>query len=371
MPNAIETYLYELKPSIDTGLWRSASSTIDSFIDKTQEKYKVYDKLIEKRKRAEKSLLDLDKQYVKDLADRDRLIEEGKFDEADKLSKRIDSYDENRKQKEQEISKAREEEQKFKQENVVFGERTAAKLANGLTKGVAIASKLIDIMSQAVSAAQELADKASERSNKFVGSNSLFVDSTTRDTMAKFGLSSTQAQGLNFAMDQMGISDSDFGKLTVGQRNLLNNLAKQYQESIDSIDPENLDRFNESVQNFQSFQASAAVRMDTLVTKIMANSRSLPKLLTKLEEFFESTMDFAESPVVAWFFDTFIEFLSTLLDVGSKLMQVLTIGTGGSVTNNNTTSTTTNYNTINISGQSANSNQTIQRALQSAGLVNG
>ena len=375
---SIDEYLYELKPVVNTTLWQTATRKIDSVLRSAESKLNAYQELRDNRLAAQKKLVELQDSIKEQEKLAERFWEKGDFQKYESTMEGVDSMNLQAKGLQAQISDNEEAEKKIlggkteeKLGKQALFQNNILKVISGATSGI---SALTGVMKTAVKVGTKLAEMGAERSNQFVSNDSMFVDTGIRDLMGKYGLSSVQAQGLNQSMDLMGISTSDFGRLSEGQQNLLNELTQQYQDSINSINPEKLDQFNESMQEFQAVQASLQMRMQTLITKLLAESPGFQKILDNLEHFFSSVMSFLESPVVQWFFNVFTEAVGALLQLLSWIMDLVTIVFGGSTgnTTNNTTNNTSNTNTFYISGQNADATQQqIENALQAAGVNNG
>ena len=74
---------------------------------------------------------------------------------------------------------------------------------------------------------------------------------------------------------------------------------------------------------------------------------------------FEKSIQFLESDAVQWFLDTFIEFLSSLVDFGSWFLGLFS-GSGSTTTNNTNNSST---NTFYIYGSDYSSNSELARSI--------
>ena len=360
---SIDEYLYELKPVVNTTLWQTATRKIDSVLRSAESKLNAYQELRDNRLAAQKKLVELQDSIKEQEKLAEKFWEKGDFQKYESTMEGVDSMNLQAKGLQAKISDSEEAEKKIlggkteeKLGKQALFQNNILKVISGATSGI---SALTGVMKTAVKVGTKLAEMGAERSNQFVSNDSMFV---------------VQAQGLNQSMDLMGISTSDFGRLSEGQQNLLNELTQQYQDSINSINPEKLDQFNESMQEFQAVQASLQMRKQTLITKLLAESPGFQKILDNLEHFFSSVMSFLESPVVQWFFNVFTEAVGALLQLLSWIMDLVTIVFGGNTgnTTNNTTNNTSNTNTFYISGQNADATQQqIENALQAAGVNNG
>lgn len=376
---SIDEYLYELKPVVNTTLWQTATRKIDSVLNSAQSKLDAYRELRDKRLSAQSKLTDLQDSIKEQEKLAERFWEKGDFEKYESTMEGVDSMKLQEKGLNAQILDTQQAEQKLlggkSEEKLAKQAAFQGKLLKGISGATSGISALTGVMKTAIEIGNKLAEIGTERSNQFVSNDSMFVDSNIRDLMGKYGLSSVQAQGLNTSMDLMGISTSDFGKLSEGQQKLLNELTSQYENAIASIDPDKLDQFNESMQEFQALQASIQIRIQTLITKLLAESPGFQRILDNIAKFADTVMSFLESPVVQWFFNVFTEATATILDFLNGIMEFVNFlfGAGSNTgTTNNTTNNTTNTNTFYISGQNANATQQqIENALQAAGVNNG
>jgi len=255
--------------------------------------------------------------------------------------------------------------------------------AAGRVAGIASdVTTLITLFKKSNEYVEKIAEYTGEQSNKFISDSSLFVDNQVRDTMAKFGLNSVQAQALNKAMDVTGIDTNDFGRLTSGQRELLTSLTQQYEDAINSIDPQKLEEFNKAGQQYQAIIAESTIRTEVATQQFMAESESMAKATRKMAEFrkqwTETIEAILENPIVNFVVDTVVEFFSTIVEFGTRLLEIVEglnrfFSFGGGTTNNDNSTTTSNTtNNWYITGQGgAQTQQQLQHALASAGVLNG
>lgn len=119
---------------------------------------------------------------------------------------------------------------------------------------VAAVKVIYDVMKKVV-------ELSTEFSNKMITASSSFVDKDVRNLMARFGVSSQTATGIQSVLDLMGISPEDMKLMTPGQLDLFAELMKQWNEGINSIDKSKMDKFNSVMQNFQKEMASAKLEL--------------------------------------------------------------------------------------------------------------
>lgn len=205
---------------------------------------------------------------------------------------------------------------------------------------------LIEVIRWANEIGQKIAENAAKISNQFVSSKSMFVDKGTRNIMATFGINATGAQGIQAALSGSGMDISDLGIATAGQRKIFNRLYRTYMEGINSIDPEKLEAFNENVQEYQALRAEFDIKIQTAIMKVLAESGQLPRLLESLEKGLDAIIELISSPLVQFAFDTVINFLTAIIELGNTLTLGLAhiVNGGHSTTNTWNNSSTTNYN---------------------------
>ena len=205
---------------------------------------------------------------------------------------------------------------------------------------------LIEVIRWANEIGQKIAENAAKISNQFVSSKSMFVDKGTRNIMATFGINATGAQGIQAALSGAGMDISDLGIATAGQRKIFSRLYHTYMEGINSIDPEKLEAFNENVQEYQALRAEFDIKIQTAIMKVLAESGALPRLLESLEKGLDAIIELISSPLVQFAFDTVINFLTAIIELGNTLTLGLAhiVNGGPSTTNTWNNSSTTNYN---------------------------
>ena len=174
----------------------------------------------------------------------------------------------------------------------------------------------------------------------------MFVDKGTRNIMATFGINAAGAQGIQAALSGTGMDISDLGIATAGQRKIFSRLYRTYMEGINSIDPEKLEAFNENVQEYQALRAEFDIKIQTAIMKVLSESGQLPRLLESLEKGLDAIIELISSPLVQFAFDTVINFLTAIIELGNTLTLGLAhiVNGGPSTTNTWNNSSTTNYN---------------------------
>lgn len=351
----VESYLYELKPYVNTSAWRKASGDIDKALksssitydefagkknqyletvkrmQQVQDQLKQVDKLISKASGDELARLNKFKGF-RSYTDEDgvRIRGEGLLGEFDELERSAATQKIDLETSSQNISGK----SKFA--------ASLAKFSGSITQAAGKVTAFIGAMQKGIETALELADKASQMANKLNTSGG-FMDMGTRDTMARYGVDAVTANAMTSALAQMGLSESDLGRMTEKQREVYDELINHFQEGINKIDAGNLEEFYETMDEFQLAQAKWKMDLQNSILKLFAESDSFKKLTGSLEKFFDATINFLESPLVQWFFDTFIEFLTAIVDFASWFLNIFNPGGSSSTTNNNNNSRNTYY----------------------------
>ena len=233
-----------------------------------------------------------------------------------------------------------------------------ANFGKGLTQSAGYMAIFVQAVKAAWEAAQKIAEEAVEFSNQFISQSSMFVDEDIRDLMAKFGISSEQAQSMNYASNALGIDLEEYSKLTEGQRKLFAELMQEYQEGLDSIDDQKLQRFNESVQEYQETTTKFQMKLQLSLYKILAESDAVPELLDTIGETLESITNIISSDAFQTAADIILGIINGILEFATAPLNFIGSLFGGndsgssSTTNNNSTTNNININNNNkISGQ--------------------
>ena len=325
----LQEYVFSLVPKVDSAALKKAEATMGSSVKALAAKYNAE----LKRTEAVKASIEEREKKLKVLSDKQK--------QGPLTKKQTDEY--NRLLKELSVLEG--------QKNIVAPK--GAKLAADITKlsgkisGVATQiGSLIEVIRWANEIGQKIAENAAKISNQFVSSKSMFVDKGTRNIMATFGVNAAGAQGIQAALSGSGMDISDLGIATAGQRKLFSRLYSTYMEGINSIDPEKLEAFNENVQEYQALRAEFDIKIQTAIMKVLAESESLPRLLEALEKGLDAIIELISSPLVQFAFDTVINFLTAIIELGNTLTSGLAriFGGNSSTTNTWNNSSTTNYN---------------------------
>lgn len=200
--------------------------------------------------------------------------------------------------------------------------------------------------------ANKLAESAAKLSNRFVSQASVFVDEQTRNLMARYGATATQAQSMTSAAGVLNLNLSDYSRWTLGQRKAFDDLMRHYQEGIESIDTAKLERFNKTTQEYQLMQAKFRMDLELSMAKLLGESDALPKLLNTLQQGMEGIVNILSSPIVQEAFELFTGIINGILKLVTAPLNLLgQMFAGGSTTNN-----TTNNN-VNISAVGGDSRE--------------
>lgn len=354
MPEIMGSYLYELKPYIDKKKWKDVTGDIDAAIkskgitwDDWERQKTSYANQIKAISNMKKELEQLDKMAKTATGSRLQQINTLRGYEI-KDGKRV-AYGEGGLW--QKIGQQSQQAASKKIEMEALGGSVSGKFGAGMAKVSGIFTKvagagmaLIGAFKKVFETSMELANKAAKMSNQLnVGGS--FMDMGTRDVMSRYGVNAVQANAMQSALTQMGLNESDLGRLTSAQREAYDELINHFQEGIDRIDPRKLEEFYDTMDEFQMAQAKWKMDIQNAILKLFAESDSFKKLTGSIQQFFELTVEFLESPVVQWFFDVFIEFLNGIMEFANFFLGAFGGGesSGSSTTNNNTSNTNTYY----------------------------
>lgn len=374
--NVLGSYLYELKPYINTSEWKKASGEIDKALksskisyDEWSGKKKAYGETVKELARVEKQLETLDKMLSKTKDDglKESLLKLKGFRPSITTNEKgeqvvtpgtgllgdLDRLEEQEKNRAIDLTMTS---QMISNTSKISG--GLSKFASGITAAYGSVMSFVEAMKKAINTSIEIANKAAEMSNK-LNAFGAFGSMSTRDMMARYGVTSTRANAMSSALAQMGLSESDIGRMTDKQRKVYDNLIQHFEDGINRIDSTKLKEYYETMEDFQLAQAKWKMDLQNTILKIFAESESFKKLTGSLANFFEKTIEFLESPVVQWFFDVFIEFLSALVDFASWVLGIFGGGSSSTTTNNNNNSRNTYY----IYGSDYSSNSELARSI--------
>ena len=374
--NVLGSYLYELKPYINTSEWKKASGEIDKALksskisyDEWGSKKKEYGETVKEIARVEKQLETLGKMLnkTKDESLKESLLklkgvrsstitnEKGEQVTTPGIGLLGDLEKLRGAEKGQAIDLAMSSQMMSTTSKISGG---LSKFASGITAAYGATMSFVESIKKAINTSIEIANKAAEMSNK-LNAFGAFGSTSTRDMMSRYGVSSTRANAMSTALAQMGLSESDIGRMTDKQRDVYDSLIQHFEDGINRIDSTKLEEYYETMEDFQLAQAKWKMDLQNTVLKIFAESDSFKKLTGSLANFFEKSIEFLESPVVQWFFDVFIEFLSSLVDFASWVLGIFGGGSSSTTTNNNNNSRNTYY----IYGSDYSSNNDLARSI--------
>lgn len=210
----------------------------------------------------------------------------------------------------------------------------------------------------------ESVDKMAEYSNK-LNPLGAFGSSSQRDLMTRYGMSGTEALGFSNVLNAMGMSESDIGKMTSSQREVFQSLMQFWNEGIGKLDPDKLERYTKTMQEYQEIQAKYNMGLQMTVLKLVSSSDSFSKLVGTLGNFMDTTLDFLSSPIVQTVFNGLIDFLNTVFSILNAIMKLISYipgfgGSSASITNNTTNNSNSTYN---IYGSDFRSNDELARQI--------
>ena len=226
-----------------------------------------------------------------------------------------------------------------------------SKASKGLSTASIFLGVFVASVKTASNAAKELSNAMSEVSNRYITNESIFFNEDIRDIMAKFGIDSSTAQAMQAAMDALNIDIEDFAKLPEGTRKAFDDLMKHYQDGINSLDTNKLDRFNEVVQQYQLRKVKFEMDLQLIYMKLLTQSDALPNLLETIGNALDSITTILDSDafqvgfeILSGLINGILEFATAPLNLIGKLFGE---GNSSNVVNNNNTA---NTNTFNING---------------------
>lgn len=250
---------------------------------------------------------------------------------------------------------------------------TGSKLKEAGSTAIAGIGKFAAGVNIAITAVKQFADKIGEAIDKIANySNQLnplgaFGSQSQRDLMTRYGLSGTQALGFQNSLDALGMSESDIGRMTAEQRRVFNSLNEFWNEGIGKLDPDKLDRFTQSMSEYQEMQAKFQMGLQLTILKLVSESKTFDKFIGKIGDLMDATLEFLGSPLVQAVFDGLIDFLTTVVTILEKAMSMISKIPGfGSVNQTNITNNngnTSNNSTYNIYGNDFHNNDELARQL--------
>lgn len=247
------------------------------------------------------------------------------------------------------------------------------KFLDGLSGGFSKATSGISKFSAGIGMAQRVVQLFVDRIGKALDdfaktSNALsplgaFGSQSQRSLMTRYGMTGTQALGFSSTLEAMGMDESQIGNMTADQRRVFESLQNFWNEGMGKLDPDALDRYTETMSKYQEMQAKFDMGMQMTVLKLVSNSPQFERMVGKIGDLMDASLEFMNSPAVQWVFDSLIQFLTsviTLLERGMRLISKIPgFGGGGSqITNNSST-----QNSFNIYGTNYASNDELARQI--------
>lgn len=366
--NVLGSYLYEIKPYVDTNAWKQASGSIKkqmkegavSEADYTAQLKKQNDLYLERAQLARK------------IQEMEKIAAQGgdKGQRAkDMLSKFEDVGGElHETGLKADLAELDEQIKNTSVETEAMGNMVTksggglGKFASGVTAAYGSAVAFVGAMKKGIETAFEIVETGTKMGNK-LNAMGAFGSMETRDMMSRYGVSSTRANAMSSAMSLMGIDESDLGRLSSAQRKTYDELIKHYEQGINKIDTGKLEDYYKTIEEYQLKQAKWKMDIQNSILKLFAESETFGKLTGSLQKFFETTIKFLESDVVQWFFDVFLGFLSGLVDFASWFLDLFGGGSKGGNTNNTTNNNNNNNNTFYIYGSDSRNNDELARSI--------
>lgn len=201
----------------------------------------------------------------------------------------------------------------FKAENKLTDPKSATKTATAFKSiaksGISLKSAIgtmpgkLALVVASIKIIKDLMTKITEQSKSFSNSiitaQSAFINKDTRNIMASFGVSGTQATGISKSLNLMGLSTNDLKIMTPGQLNLFSRLMKTWNNGINSIDQDKLRYYNETIQNFQSEMAISKLERQIALQKMLVElSPQLNEFFNVITQSFKNFTNIMTSPLV-------------------------------------------------------------------------
>lgn len=233
--------------------------------------------------------------------------------------------------------------------NVDNGGKSFLNSIGQISGKVAIATASIKVVYDLM---QSIVKSATEFSNKMISASSAFVDKDTRQLMATFGVSGQTATGLGSVMETMGLSTSNLKTMTPGQMNLFSNLMQQWEDGMNSIDPQSLAQFQEVMQGFQSSMASTQIRFQIELNRLLVSiAPQLQDFFDAIISFLNMLIDLLNNPIIKTALKIIIEVVAWIIKIITALSQVLTgdfVGALETITSDTSDFAPTSYSTTNL-----------------------
>lgn len=383
MKQYIEEYLYSIVPDIDLTQWDNAVSSIEGKLQKLGAKKfespsemvmnklqnatkdyrdatKAFEELTQREERIKQALKSDDYSSVVDLlpdkfktskaenkTDKQDGTKDTTIDIVPSINKDVNA-DDIKSYLETELKNTTADKNiaKFNKESAgkfagfIAGISSAASAAMGVAT---IFIQVIKVAKEVYDKAVEIADKAAELGNTWVSSSSINPDETIRQYMMNFGASATQAKSIDAAFNAMGIQTSDLATLTEGQRDVLQQLIEKYDDALNSLDPDKVDRFTEATNRYQLTVMESRLKIQATMEKFLTQSDAIPKLLENVGDIAENIADILASPVVQFGMNAIMHILNGIVWFINQLTEAASLLFGGNVTYN--TNNSTSYNT--------------------------
>lgn len=368
---AVGSYLYELKPYIDTQAWKKASGDISKAIkssnistDEWKEKKDSFKKQLEEAGKLQSKIESLVKMQ-KSLEGSSNPVDKERYNAINQMlngdGKRTKGLLGDKKEL---LSSIRESQIELEaQEGNVGSKLNMQQMMSGFASKISAVSGSLtafySTLKKAITGSMELVEKQAEVANK-LNATGAFGNMSTRDMMARYGVNSTRANAMSSALSMMGLSESDIGRMNSAQKKMYDELIDYYEQGMNKIDSTKLKEYYAILDEYQEKQAKWKIDLQTTILKMFSESESFNKLTGSLENFFEKSIEFLELDAVQWFFDTFIEFLSSIVDTASSILGFFGSGSSSGTTNNTSNQST---NTYYIYGGNSSSNQDLARQI--------
>lgn len=363
------SYLYELKPYVDKKAWKKASGDIDESIKSSKISYDEWDKkriafetITEKASKLKAMLDQVDIKLAKTSDEKTRSV-------LMKLRGATATEEHERTGLLGDLQTLLEQGRLTKTEYETYAPLVSklsrlsdglSKFAGGITAAYGSVMSFVEIEKKVINSGIDLANKASAMANK-LNAYGAYGSMATRDMVARYGVSAVRANAMNISLAQLGLSESDIGRMSVRERKAYDSLIQHFEDGIARIDTDKLNEYYEITEKFQLAHSKWKIDIQNSILRLFAESSTFKNLTGSLEKFFDKSVQFLETPQVQWFFDVFIQFLSTLVDFASNFMGMFGISSNNVSTINN--SNNNSRNTYYIYGSDYSSNTELARSI--------
>ena len=141
--------------------------------------------------------------------------------------------------------------------------------------------------------------------------------------MTRYGMTGSEALGFSSTLSALKMSENDIGKMTSEQRRGFLSLYRVFwNEGMGKLDPDALDRYTQSMSELQEIQAKFQMGLEQTILKLITSSPKFQEFVGSVGDLLESTLEFFQSPIVQAVFDGLIDFLTTVVTILERAMNL-------------------------------------------------